>query len=119
MDGAPTIYVVARYWTERAYGGPEEGGWWYTVGELEKVVLATRDEERAYAAARRLNGWVADEQRHVRRAVSYDVVEIPRRELLPELKAVACHADYEFGENDYEVRWDIPAYYPEGRPHYC
>lgn len=27
-------WAVAMYETTEAYGGPEEGGWWYTVGEL-------------------------------------------------------------------------------------
>lgn len=27
-------YGVAVYDVDRLYGGPEEGGWWYNVGEL-------------------------------------------------------------------------------------
>lgn len=27
-------WAVAVYTSVRAYGGPEEGGWWYTCGEL-------------------------------------------------------------------------------------
>ena len=29
----PPFYTVAIYLTDRAYGGPEEGGWWYDCGE--------------------------------------------------------------------------------------
>lgn len=28
------IYFVGVYLTDRVYGGPEEGGWWYDCGEL-------------------------------------------------------------------------------------
>lgn len=27
------FWTVAIYLVDRAYGGPEEGGWWYTTGE--------------------------------------------------------------------------------------
>lgn len=33
MKFIDTVYVNA-YLTNRAYGGPEEGGWWYDTGEL-------------------------------------------------------------------------------------
>ena len=29
----PPFYTVAIYLEDRAYGGPEEGGWWYDCGE--------------------------------------------------------------------------------------
>src|ERR1039457_4413384 len=29
----PPFYTVAVFLCDRAYGGPEEGGWWYTAGE--------------------------------------------------------------------------------------
>jgi hypothetical protein len=32
-----TKLVVATYLVDRAYGGPEEGGWWYRRGELIAV----------------------------------------------------------------------------------
>jgi len=28
-----TMYSIAIHLVDRAYGGPEEGGWWYTYGE--------------------------------------------------------------------------------------
>lgn len=37
MKFIETVYVNA-YLTNRAYGGPEEGGWWYDTGDL----LATK-----------------------------------------------------------------------------
>lgn len=48
-------YVVAVYEMDRAYGGPEEGGWWYDAGELVRVLRVARSEERAYALAARIN----------------------------------------------------------------
>lgn len=30
----PQWWTVAVYLVDRAYGGPEEGGWWYETGEL-------------------------------------------------------------------------------------
>lgn len=47
-DGNPVIYytrevVGPRCWINiydenRAYGGPEEGGWWYTYGEIVRSI---------------------------------------------------------------------------------
>lgn len=34
--GQPLVFL-AVYETNLAYGGPEEGGWWYTEGELKHV----------------------------------------------------------------------------------
>jgi hypothetical protein len=31
---APQMVAVGLYMTDRAYGGPEEGGWYYDCGEL-------------------------------------------------------------------------------------
>jgi hypothetical protein len=40
---------VNVYLVDRAYGGPEEGGWWYDTGELLRVFPV----ERKYADALR------------------------------------------------------------------
>lgn len=51
-----TIYSVAIYNEQLAYGGPEEGGWWYDAGEIvARPVRYFRDEEQAFAYARRIN----------------------------------------------------------------
>ena len=34
LDEPAKWWCVALYETDRAYGGPEEGGWWYTCGWL-------------------------------------------------------------------------------------
>jgi len=52
-------YTVAVYLCDRAYGGPEEGGWWYACGvPSEEHAHHTRGfvwENAAYAYARKLN----------------------------------------------------------------
>jgi len=48
-------WIVAVYETELAYGGPEEGGWWYDMGSLVRIVRMFPSEDRAYWYARRLN----------------------------------------------------------------
>ena len=54
------IYYVAVYEIGCAYGGPEEGGWWYDTGELsERVrVRGYRTRDQASAVCRRINGWL-------------------------------------------------------------
>ena len=49
------VWSVAIYHEEQAWGGPEEGGWWYDAGELlERPVRYFKTEDAAYAYARRL-----------------------------------------------------------------
>lgn len=50
-----TSYLVAVYNADRAWGGNEEGGWWYDTGELLRVVKAFRNEGRADDYCYRLN----------------------------------------------------------------
>lgn len=47
--------IVAVYHMEQAYGGPEEGGWWYDTGQLARIVRIFRNEDKAYEFCRRLN----------------------------------------------------------------
>ncbi len=54
-----TTYVVAAYEIDRAYGGPEEGGWWFDTGELIRVLRVFKNDEKAYAFCRRANGKLA------------------------------------------------------------
>jgi len=45
-----TNVYVGTYQTSRAYGGPEEGGWWYTNYKLmESKAFGTKEEAEAYA----------------------------------------------------------------------
>lgn len=40
-----TIYSIAAYEVDRAYGGPEEGGWWLAVTGTIVVILRDIREE--------------------------------------------------------------------------
>lgn len=33
---SPTFYTVCIFLVDRTYGGPEEGGWWYDYGILQR-----------------------------------------------------------------------------------
>lgn len=67
-------YIVALYEIDRAYGGPEEGGWWYDTGVLERPIALTRSTEAAIAVAARVNRFLDRLQRHKRpvSSVTYD-----------------------------------------------
>jgi hypothetical protein len=38
------VWFVGVYDCDRSYGGPEEGGWWYDVGELIYVEVALSEQ---------------------------------------------------------------------------
>lgn len=48
-------YVVAFYLTDQRYGGPEEGGWYYTEGTLLRISRVFGNEYFALAYCRRAN----------------------------------------------------------------
>ncbi len=48
-------FIVAFYAVDRAFGGPEEGGWWYDTGELVRLHDLLRSEDAAIRAAARAN----------------------------------------------------------------
>ena len=53
------MFTVAVFLVDRAYGGPEEGGWWYETGvpsdEHANFTRGFKREHAAYAYARQLN----------------------------------------------------------------
>ena len=111
-----TLFVVAVYDTSRHYGGPEEGGWYYTNGPLAGLFGAWSDNDAATEQCWDLNQEFqeSDLGREDRKVAT--VVELPRRELGPHIQP--CH-DVDFTEADYVIRWDIPTEYDEERKHYC
>lgn len=118
-----SYYVVATYYRDQQYGGPEEGGWWYSTYELKDVIDGAPDESGAWALASDYNEQLADGEQP--RAT---VVELGRRELKPKYEHHACHAEIgeyydeetlELRPEYSEVRWDVPVFTPEHRPHYC
>ncbi len=96
--GTKSTYVVAVYLCDRAYGGPEEGGWWYDTGELVRIHRTYKDEDRAAAKATRMN------------SLLNATINKGRREISSVLSDGRYYA---------QVRENIaPAHYPERRPHY-
>jgi len=47
-------YSVAIYLVDRAYGGPEEGGWWYNAGEAVRLIRTFKNEDKACVFANRM-----------------------------------------------------------------
>lgn len=93
-----TSFLLAFYELDRAYGGPEEGEWWYNTGRLVRVFRVFKNEDMAYAAARRANRLLDHLQRHHR----------PVGSII-----------YNGGRHTVDVHVDFaPATYPEERPRY-
>jgi hypothetical protein len=96
------MYIVSYYMVDRAYGGPEEGGWWFDYGipepQLDRFARGFSTEGEAYEYARRLN-------RHVSPILNED-----RREV----SSVLSDGIYQA-----EVSEGYPRAYPERTPHYC
>lgn len=46
------LWFVNVYELDRLYGGPEEGGWWYEAGEIQRVYVFTSWEEATAARDR-------------------------------------------------------------------
>lgn len=67
-------YIVAFYEVDRAPGGPEEGGWWYDTGSLERIHRACATKARAHDIAARANRLIERLQRNKRpvSSVAYD-----------------------------------------------
>ena len=96
--GIKTTYVVAVYLCDRAWGGPEEGGWWYDTGELVRIIRTFKDEERAAVHATRMN------------SLLNATINKGRRDISSVLSDGCYYA---------EVHENIaPQHYPERRPHY-
>jgi hypothetical protein len=56
--------ILAFYETDRAYGGPEEGGWWYDAGTFVRVIGLFLDEAAAVRAQQRANRLLDRLQQH-------------------------------------------------------
>lgn len=114
-----THYVVAVYELEREYGGPEEGGWYYSDGPLVEIAYVSQIEDAANAEARRLNDAFVEEAGQDPDRLVATVVALPRKE--NEFQREACHLEPDQVEAGREVtRWDIPTEYRDGYvPHYC
>lgn len=105
----PNFWTISLYLTDRKFGGHEEGGWWYNVGERvdttimsgsydASVPVVCRNENEAHAKARGMRERYLPELNRGRRPVSSMLSD---------------------GEYEFEVhRGYPPKSYPERRPHY-
>lgn len=96
------MITVAVYELDQAYGGPEEGGWWYDTGTLKRIVRTFETTQRARTFCRRYN-----------EALAY------KREMDPWRRALSSVA-YTGGHYEAQVWEDSPPIdFPEHRPYYC
>ncbi len=49
-----TTFIVSVFLIDRAYGGPEEGGWWFDTGELVRTIRRFKSHDKASSFAKRL-----------------------------------------------------------------
>jgi hypothetical protein len=95
-------YVVSIYKCDRAYGGPEEGGWYYGYGEpvIEATPLMRTFRNRNKAVA-----YMNQLQRHVDRV--WNKGRYP-------ISSVLSDGEYRAIIDENEQ----PSHYPKERPHY-
>ncbi len=60
------VPLVVFYEIDRAYGGPEEGGWWFDTGQLARIYRVCPTEGQAEAICRRANRLLYHIQRNLR-----------------------------------------------------
>lgn len=103
------LYWVGVYLVDRAYGGPEEGGWYYDCGELvtdrsfyeghsDYLPRTFLDEKQAHAFAKTIDKWL--EESH----------NVGRREISSVLSEGRYYA--------MVMEGILPHHYPERKPHY-
>lgn len=90
-------YIVAFYHVDQAWGGPEEGGWYYGTGSLLRISRVFKNDDAARRYCRRAN----------------DLLHFMQRD-----RPSIYHTNSE-GRIEAEVHEDFaPQGYPNGRPHY-
>lgn len=93
------MFSVHLFVLDRAFGGREEGGWWYDVGYPEEHPLNRTFRTKAEAIAYRDS--IAGEADRM-------------NEGLPSIESVCCEGVYSFLINRGKAK---P--FPAVRPHYC
>jgi DNA-directed RNA polymerase subunit RPC12/RpoP len=86
-------WSVAVYAVDRAYGGPEEGGWWYDCGDLSEHAMIRVFDDIAEARAYMELLWS----------------EVPDDERRGEIRTVVCGYTHSLPEH----------HWPRVRPRYC
>jgi hypothetical protein len=97
------MFWIHKHEVAQAYGGPEEGGWWYETGEPcgDWQPLPFDIEEVAVAKCRALN---EAERERAKREEQYEYTSV--------LSHRSNHYAYSIEETSVMVA------YPERRPHY-
>lgn len=95
-----TKFFLNVYVTNQAYGGPEEGGWYYNVGEFVRCAGTFFNEEHARAERDAL-------QAHI------DKTENDPRGPYADRNSVLCE-----GEARVHIERFPGEDYPQSRPHY-
>lgn len=98
----PKFFCVSVYLSDRAYGGPEEGGWWYNCGEPVLEYGVHTRIFKTYQEAREL-------QEHL------------EKNLLPILNKGRRPVSSVLSNGVYTIQIDedeYPSPYPKERPHY-
>lgn len=98
IEAPPKAFIVSVYLVDQAYGGPEEGGWWYETGELVRMVRIFKNEKSAYRFCVRLNDRLRATLNKGRREIS------------------SVLSDGRYAADVHEDR--APEHYPAQRPHY-
>lgn len=94
-------FQIAVYELDRAYGGPEEGGWWYDTGERVRVFKRVfKGKNAAYAMRNRIDAAL---ERH-------------RPKWVRSLGSVTYHGGH-LSARVYPAG-QCPEHTPESRPHY-
>ena len=113
----PGCWYVILVSTQQCYGGPEEGGWWYSTGKLE-AYKEYPTEELAEEAREKVKVLADELQANSRRAHGEHCLR-----QLEWLDARGLDADYlpeDDGPEEYEVSVvdELPVF-DNRRPHYC
>lgn len=97
------MYYIHKHEIALRYGGPEEGGWWYTMGVPDEdwAPAGYNEEKEAYRYCAMLN---QDERERQERDEEYGFTSV--------LAYRSTH--YEFRVEEFKT----PRIFPERKPHY-
>jgi hypothetical protein len=101
-DNKMKLYMVGIYKVDRAFGGHEEGGWWFDFGELQRRSPKTFTE--------------IEKARNYREKLQAKLDRIfNNRGSASDINSVLCD-----GIIQAEIHQDIlPEFWPETTPRYC
>ncbi len=97
--------TVAVYLCDKAYGGSEEGGWWYTYGDLYKEIPPIVLINPTYAQVR---------EAHDKLEKIIEDQELNPKGYRSDLSSVCCEGRYMPCAHTGE----LPEHFPSERPYY-